>query len=75
MRERQIPLAGQTLQSALASYQGGKMDFNDVLMAFGDMRMAEEEYHRAVSDHLKAWAALEWATGGTLNSTPAPQGE
>lgn len=71
-RDRQIPLARQALQSALASYQGGKTDFNSVLMAFRDTRMAREEYHVAVSDHLKAWAALEWATGGTLSSTSAP---
>jgi outer membrane protein TolC len=66
-RDRRIPLAEQALRSTLAAYQGGKENFNEVLTAFRDVRTAREEYHAAVSDHLKAWAALEWATGGELS--------
>ncbi len=66
-QDRRIPLAEQALRSTLAAYQGGKENFNDVLTAFRDARAAREEYHAAVSDHLKAWAALEWATGGELS--------
>jgi len=71
---RRIPLAAQALQSSLAAYQGGKMDFNDLLMAFRELRMARESYHMAVAEHLKAWAALEWAVGGELWVT-ATKGE
>ena len=64
---RRIPLANQTLQSSLSAYRGGKGDFNSVIMAFRELREARQKYHTAVADHLKAWASLEWATGGTLN--------
>ena len=75
MENRIIPLADQTFQSALLSYRNGKMDLSNALMAYRETRTAREEYHLAVADHLKAWAALEWATGGTLNSTTALEGK
>jgi len=42
------------------------MNFNDVLTAFRELRAARESFHFAVAEHLKAWAALEWAVGGEL---------
>lgn len=66
-QSRRIPLARQVLRSSLAAYQGGRTDFNNVLAAFREARMSREEYHLAVSDHLKAWADLEYATGGELS--------
>jgi outer membrane protein TolC len=65
-KNRRIPLAAQSLRAALAAYQGGKIGFGDVLLAFRELRLAREAYHLGVSDHLKAWAALEWAVGGAL---------
>ena len=65
-QNRRIPLAEQSLRSSLAAYQGGRSDFNGVLMAFRELRMAREDYHMAVADHLKAWADLEYASGGSI---------
>lgn len=74
-RDRRIPLANRVEHSTLSAYQGGKTDFNNVLAAFRETRQATEEYHRAVADHLKAWAALEWATGGALDPNIEIEGE
>ncbi len=66
-RERQIPVAAQMAQSVQAEYRQGTADFNEVIMSLREVRMAREQYHQAASDHLKAWANLEWVTGGNLS--------
>ncbi len=75
-RDRRIPLAQRASGSTLTAYQGGKAGFNEVLMASRDLRAARKDYYEAIADHLKAWAALEWATGGEIRTTlTSTQGE
>jgi len=67
-QEKRIPIAAQMVQSVQSEYRQGSADFNELILSLREARMAREEYHRAVSDHLKAWANLDWVTGGNLSA-------
>lgn len=72
-RERQIPLAAQMAQSVQSEYRQGRADFGEWIESLRAVRRAREEYHQAASDHLKAWANLEWLTGGNLPDATGEQ--
>ena len=58
-----IPQSRQTLESTVSAYQNGKTGFLMLIDADRMLLMAQEQYHRAVTDQLSAVAALERAVG------------
>ena len=58
-----IPQARATLQSALAAYRVGKVDFQTLLSAEIDVLRLEQEYYRVVADHEVAIAKVRQIIG------------
>jgi len=58
-----IPQARATLQSALAEYRVGKVDFQTLLSAEIDLLRLEQEYYRVVADHEIAIAKIRQIIG------------
>jgi outer membrane protein, heavy metal efflux system len=65
-RDGLIPQARATLNSAMAAYRTGKVDFQTLLSAEIDQLNLNEEYFRAIADHEIAIARIEQLTGGRL---------
>jgi outer membrane protein TolC len=61
-----IPQASLALESGLASYQTGALDFLSVLMNFSTMVEYEINYHEEVMNYFLALARLEEMTGVDL---------
>jgi outer membrane protein TolC len=57
------PQSSLTLESSINSYETGGVDFLSVLSNFGAVIDAELDYHLQVTNHEKALARLEEATG------------
>jgi outer membrane protein TolC len=62
-REAVIPQASLTLESSLAAYRVGDLDFLGVLENWSTLLDFEVEYYAQVSEHEKALASLEELTG------------
>lgn len=62
-RDGLIPQAENSLKSALAAYQVGKVDFLTVLSAFIDVLDLNQEYYRELADHEIAVAKVEAIIG------------
>jgi outer membrane protein TolC len=58
-----IPQAEQTLQSTLAGYQTGKMDFFSLIDAYRMLLMAKLNYHMSAMKFMESQAELEQAVG------------
>jgi outer membrane protein TolC len=58
-----IPQASQTLEASISAYQVGKISFLTLLDNLMTMYRYEIDYHRALSDGLRAMARLEAASG------------
>jgi outer membrane protein, heavy metal efflux system len=58
-----IPQSNAAFQSALASYQSNRQDFETLLSSFTDVLNLEIEYQRELADHEVALARLEMLTG------------
>ena len=58
-----IPQAALTLDSSLAAFESGQVDFLAVLMNLTTLREAEESYHEALVDYHLALVRLEEMTG------------
>ncbi|HLH75800.1 MAG TPA: TolC family protein [Candidatus Binataceae bacterium] len=58
-----LPQARATLQSALAAYRVGKVDFQTLLSAEIDLLRLEQEYYRVVADHEIAIARISQIIG------------
>ncbi len=69
--ERLLPLAGDSLESALSDYSGGRGAFLDVLDAERARLSAELGLARARASHLKRRAELERLAGLPLAGDPA----
>ncbi len=62
-REGIIPLAEQTLQSALTGYPVGKVDFLTLLSSQGALLNYELELRQRILEHELVWARIEAMTG------------
>jgi len=62
-RERLVPEARKTYESALASYRAGAVDFDTVIGSLMTALDTEIELHRLVADHLVARESLRRAVG------------
>lgn len=62
-REGIIPLAEQTLQSALTGYPVGKVDFLTLLSSQGMLLNYELELRQRILEHELVWARIEAMTG------------
>jgi outer membrane protein TolC len=58
-----IPQSNAAFQSALASYQSNRQDFETLLSSFTDVLNLEIEYQRELAEHEVALARLEMLTG------------
>jgi outer membrane protein, heavy metal efflux system len=58
-----IPQSNVAFQSALASYQSNRQDFETLLSSFTDVLNLEIEYQRELAEHEVALARLEMLTG------------
>lgn len=58
-----IPQSNAAFQSALASYQSNRQDFETLLSSFMDVLNLEIQYQRELADHEVALARLEMLTG------------
>jgi outer membrane protein TolC len=68
-RETVIPQASLTLESSLAAYRVGDVDFPGVLDHWSRLLEFEIEYYAQVAEHEKALAGLEELTGLDLIET------
>jgi outer membrane protein TolC len=62
-----IPQAEQTLQSTMAGYQTGKMDFFSLIDAYRMLLMAKLNYHMSAMKFMESQAELEQAVGLTMD--------
>ncbi len=67
-----IPQAGNALESAMAAYRVGKVDFMNVLDSQMSIFNYEREYYDAVAEHQMQLAQLEGVVGTTLPPETAP---
>ncbi len=58
-----IPQASQTLEASISAYEVGKVSFLTLLDNLMTLYRYEIDYHRALSDSLRAMARLEAASG------------
>lgn len=63
IRETLLPQASLTLESSLANYQVGKVDFMALLTDIDNLYSYEMEYYRELSELWRAVARLEELTG------------
>jgi cobalt-zinc-cadmium efflux system outer membrane protein len=61
-----IPQSNAAFQSALASYQSNRQDFETLLSSFMDVLNLEIQYQRELADHEVALARLEMLTGASF---------
>ena len=66
-----VPQSSLALESAMAGYQVGKVDFLSVLANFTSVLNYETDYYRQLADYLTAIAQMESLTGTDI-TTPAP---
>jgi outer membrane protein, heavy metal efflux system len=64
-----LPQARANVQSALASYRVGEVDFSTLIDAQLDLLRFEGDLFRFEADLGQAWSKLEAATGQTLSAT------
>ena len=61
-----VPQSSLTLESSMASYQVGAVDFLTVLTSFGDVLDYQVSYYRELANYEMALAALEPLVGVEL---------
>jgi len=71
-----VPQSSLALESSMASYQVGNVDFLSLLSNFTTLLNYETDYYRQLSDYQIALARIEVLTGVdvTVPATPAPSG-
>ena len=67
-----VPQSSLALESSMAGYQVGKVDFLSVLANFTSVLNYETDYYRQVADYLTAIARMESLTGTDI-TTPGPE--
>ena len=65
-----VPQSELALQSSLASYEGGSVDFLTVLSNFNTIRDYQMNYLEQRAEYLKALSGLEELTGIPTGSAP-----
>jgi cobalt-zinc-cadmium efflux system outer membrane protein len=65
-----VPQSELALQSSLASYEGGSVDFLTVLSNFNTIRDYQMNYYEQRAEYLKALSGLEELTGVSGSSSP-----
>jgi outer membrane protein, heavy metal efflux system len=73
-----VPQSELALQSSLASYEGGSVDFLSVLSNFNTIREYQMNYYEQRSEYLKAQSGLEelaGTPGGPVSNPGLPQNE
>ncbi len=73
LHHRLIPLARQTLESAIASYSAGRIDFLTVLDSERDLQMHELDLATHLAAYEQRVADLERAVGAELGLTAAAE--
>jgi outer membrane protein TolC len=66
-REGLIPQALATYQAGLVAYQGGRQDFESLLLSFMDVLNFDREYWKTLAEHETALSRIEQVTGLSLN--------
>ena len=70
-RDKLVPLAELTLQSALASYEADRVDFPALLEAARAVREHHQDHFRFLAEYQRRLADLEEATGADLGDSGA----
>jgi outer membrane protein TolC len=65
-----VPQSELALQSSLASYEGGSIDFLTVLSNFNTIRDYQMNYFEQRAEYLKALSGLEELTGASGSPDP-----
>jgi outer membrane protein TolC len=65
-----VPQASLALESSMAGYQVGNVDFLSVLANFTTVLNYETDYYRQLADYLTAIARMESLTGTDITSPP-----
>src|SRR3569832_2345447 len=63
-----VPQSSLALESAMAGYQVGKVDFLSMLANFTTVLNYETDYYRQLADYLTAIARIESLTGTDITS-------
>jgi outer membrane protein TolC len=66
-----VPQSSLALESSMAGYQVGRVDFLSVLANFTTVLNYETDYYRQLADYLTAIARMESLTGTDITA-PAP---
>lgn len=74
-RQRLIPQAKLALESSLASYESGTVDFLTVLANFSAILESEKDYYEQRTEYLKAIANLEEAVALNLEKIHQEEGK
>jgi len=67
-----VPQSSLALESSMASYQVGNVDFLSLLSNFTTLLDYETDYYRQVADYQRALARIEVLTGVDVTGPPAP---
>ncbi len=67
-----VPQSSLALESSMASYQVGKVDFLSLIANFTTLLDYETDYYRQLADYQTAIARMESLTGTGIVGTPAP---
>jgi outer membrane protein, heavy metal efflux system len=66
-----VPQSSLALESAMASYQVGNLDFLSLLTSFTTLLDYETDYYRQLADYRTALARIEVLTGDDVTGAPA----
>jgi outer membrane protein TolC len=67
-----VPQASLALESSMASYQVGNVDFLSLIANFTTLLDYETDYYRQLADYQTAVAQLEVLTGADVTGPPLP---
>jgi outer membrane protein TolC len=67
-----VPQSSLALESSMASYQVGNVDFLSLLSNFTTLLDYETDYYRQLADYQTALAQIEVLTGVDVTGSPAP---
>ncbi len=67
-----VPQSSLALESSMASYQVGSVDFLSLLSNFSTLLNYEVDYYRQLADYQTALAQIEVLTGTDVTGPPAP---
>jgi cobalt-zinc-cadmium efflux system outer membrane protein len=69
-----VPLSSLALDSSMAGYQVGKVDFVSLLANFTTVLSYETDYYRQMADYMSAVAKIESLTGSDITSAATYEG-